>query len=397
MSTRVRWGVLFLLALLTVAVAYGQIRSATITGSVTDASGGLVAGAQVTVTEQGTAISNTTKTTETGLFTVPYLPAGAYTVRIAAQGFAEYKVTGLDLGTGQTFRSDVQLKLATVGTAVEVSAQTATIQSDSSTVQGSIESRVIDILPNPTSNPLYYAFLQAGVVPRVQSQNTTTVDSFGIGTTGRRQWAAVGINGGRIWTNDIQLDGLPVMSGGYNEVAVTPNTEGLAEVKVISNTFSAQYGHGQGILSMNTKSGTNQYHGEADYNLRNEALMANTRANKANWSAQYPNGVPRPPFKVNEMGGAVGGPILKDKLFFFTSYHYLRFNRGITSLTTVPTGLERVGNFSQTLIRNEAGVGVPAQIYDPWNVTQINSDLYQRALIPNADLTNYPGSQYGKT
>src|SRR6185295_14074263 len=112
------------------------------------------------------------------------------------------------------------------------------------------------------------------------------------------------------------------------------------EVTVIENNFSAQYGHGQGILSMSTKSGTNQYHGEASYQLRNEALMANTRANKANYSAQNPYGVARPPFKVNEMGGAVGGPLIKDRLFFFTSYHYLRFNRGITSLATIPTELE---------------------------------------------------------
>ena len=388
---------LFAAGLLAACVAYGQIRSATITGSVTDAAGAMIPRAQVTVTEQETAISYKTITTDSGSFSVPYLPSGTYTASIVAPGFAEYKLTGIVVTTGQTVRADAQLKLATVGATVEVSAQAAQIQTDSSTVQGSVTSRAIDILPNPTSNPLYYAFLQAGVVPRVQAADTTGTNSFGIGTSGRRQWAAVGINGGRIWTNDIQLDGLPIMSGGYNEVSVTPNTEGLAEVSVIANNFSAQYGHGQGILSMNTKSGTNQYHGEASYQLRNEALMANSRANKANWSVQQPNGVPRPPFKVNEMGGAIGGPILKDKLFFFTSYHYLRFNRGITNLLTVPTELERDGNFSQTLVRNEAGIGVPAQIFDPWNVTQINSDLYQRALIPNADLSNYPGSQYAKT
>ncbi|MEO8592385.1 MAG: TonB-dependent receptor [Candidatus Solibacter sp.] len=397
MSSRTRLGVLVLSACIAATVAFGQIRSATITGAVTDASGAVIAGAEVTVTEQQTAISNTTKTTDSGSFTVPYLPAGTYAVAIKVTGFADYRVTGLTVTTGQTVRQDAQMKLATLGSAVEVTASAQQIQTDSSTVQGSITSQAIDIVPNPTSNPLYYAFLQAGVVPRVQAANTTTTDSFGIGTTGRRQWAAVGINGGRAWTNDIQLDGLPVMSGGYNEVAVTPNTEGLAEVTVIANTFSAQYGHGQGILSMNTKSGTNQYHGEGSYTLRNEALMANTRANKANYSTTNPMGIARPPFKVNELGGAIGGPIIKDKLFFFTSYHYLRFNRGITSLQTVPTELEQVGNFSQTLVRNEAGVGVPAQIYDPWNVTQINADLYQRALIPNGNLQNYPGSTYGKT
>ncbi len=397
MSRWARWCVLFLLALVTMVVAYAQIRSATITGTVTDASGAVLAGAQVMVTEQQTAITNTTKTTEAGAFAVPYLPSGAYTVVVKAPGFADYKVTGIAVTTGQTVRADAQLKLATLGTAVEVSAQGVTIQTDSSTVQSSVESKAIDILPNPTSNPMYYAFLQAGVMPRVATNDTTSIQAFGIGVHGRKQWNAVGINGGRAWTSDVQLDGLPVMGGGYNELSVLPNTEGLSEVKVIANDFSAQYGHGQGIIQMNTKSGTNQFHGDISYQLRNEALMANSRANKAAWSAQQPTGIPRPPFKVNELGGSVGGPILKDRLFFFASYHYLRFNRGIDNLMTVLTDRERVGDFSQTLIRNEAGVGVPAQIFDPWNVTQINPDLYQRALIPNANLTNYPGSQYGKT
>ncbi len=363
----------------------------------TDGSGAVVPGAQVTVTEQETAISNETKATDAGLYTIPYLPAGTYALSIKASGFAEYKVTGLAIGTGQVVRSDAQLKVATVGQAVEVSAQAVSIQTDSSAVQSSIESRAIDILPNPTNNPLYYATLQAGVVPRLTTTDTTTQDSFGIGVHGRKAWNAVGINGGRAWTSDVQLDGLPVMGGGYNELSVLPNTEGLSEVKIIANDFSAQYGHGQGIIQMNTRSGTNQLHGEVSYQIRNEALMANSRANKANWSLQQPNGVTRPPFKTNEPGGSVGGPILKDRLFFFASYHYLRFNRAVDRLTTVLTDAERVGDFSKTLIRNEAGIGVPAQIYDPYNVIKINADLYQRVPIPNADLSNYPGSQYGKT
>ena len=271
------------------------------------------------------------------------------------------------------------------------------VQTDSSTVTSAIDAKAINILPNPTSNPLFYAFLQAGVVPRDAALESTSTNSFGVGTSGRTAWSAISINGGRSATNDIQLDGLPVMGGGYNEAAVVPNTEGLEEVRVIANNFSAQYGHGQGVIAMSTKSGTNQYHGEVTYNLRNEALMANSRSNKASSSVQQPKGIPRSPFKVNEIGGSAGGPIIKDRLFFFTSYHFLRFNKGTTNLSTVPDALQKVGNFSQTLIRNEAGVGVPVQIFDPYNVVQVGSNLYQRAPIPNSDLSNYPGSQYAKT
>jgi len=123
------------------------------------------------------------------------------------------------------------------------------------------------------------------------------------------------------------------MGGGYNEASVLPNTEGLQEVRVISNDFSAQYGHGQAVIAMSTKSGTNQLHGQADYSLRNEALNANNMYNNA-------NGIRRPAFKVNEFGGAAGGRIIRDKLFFFTSYHYVRHNRATVNLATVPTAAE---------------------------------------------------------
>ena len=381
MGSRKQLGVLIALIFLFSCATNAQIRSATITGTVTDASGAVVPGAQVVVTDQQTGVANTTQTTGAGQYTVPYLPAGTYTVAVSVSGFVPYRQTGLALATAQTVRVDVSLKVGAVESAIEVAAQAAQIQTDSSTVQGAIQSDVIAALPNPTQNPLFYAFLQAGVVPRNSTADSTTINSFGIGVSGRRQWSAVGVNGGRAWTNDIQLDGLPVMSGGYNEASVVPNTEGLEEVRVIANNFSAQYGHGQAVLAMNTKSGTNAFHGQGTYRLRNEFLKANTNSNKA-------NGVARPAFKVNELGGAVGGPILKDKLFFFSSYHWVRHNRGTTSLLTVPTALERKGDFSQTKIRDASGAAVPAQIFNPWSVTQLGADLYQRAPIPGAIIPN---------
>ncbi|MFB3777752.1 MAG: TonB-dependent receptor domain-containing protein [Bryobacteraceae bacterium] len=389
MGSRFQWGVLIALLVLFTYVTYAQIRSGTITGEVKDASGALIAGAQVVVTNQETSVADSTKTTAAGVFTVPYLPAGTYTVAVTAPGFADYRQTGVVLATAQTVRVNVGMQLATISTAVEVTAQTAQIQTENTTLQSAIRSEMIGVLPNPTSNPMFYAFLQPGVVARSGGLNTTNTGSFGIGVSGRTQWSAMGVNGGRASTNEFQLDGLPVMGGGYNEVAVTPNTEGLEEVRVIANNFTAEYGHGQAVISMSTRSGTNQYHGEANYTLRNEALMANSMSNKS-------NAVARAPFKVNEFGGSAGGPIIKDKLFFFSSYHFLRFNRGSQSLLTVPTAAEALGDFSKTFIRDEAGLPVPAQIYDPFNVTQLGPDLYERALIPGANLSARPGAEYAK-
>ncbi len=357
-----------------ISLVHGQIRSGTITGSVKDVSGANIGSATVSIINQETSINASVKTAESGQFTFPYLPAGRYTVTVSATGFAVFKESDLNLETAQTARVDARLEVSGLETTVSVEARAAEIQTDSTSVSGATEAHVIDAIPNITQNPLYYATLQNGVQPRNQTAASTSLNSFGIGVAGRAQFSAIGVNGGRAFTNDIQLDGLPIMGGGFNEAAILPNTEGLQEVRVISNNFTADYGHGQSVIAFSTKSGTNQYHGEADYMLRNEALNANTNSNKA-------NGLARSAFKVNQFGGAVSGPIVKNKLFFFTSYHFLMFNQGQNYLQTVPTDLERKGNFSQTLLSN-AGAFVPVQVFDPFNVTQLATDLYQRRAVP---------------
>ncbi len=264
-----------------------------------------------------------------------------------------FKQTSIPVETAQTVRIAVEMKISTVGEVVEVGASTGLIQTDSCSVEGAMNAKMIESLPNITQNPLQYAMLQAGAVGRPATQDTTSVNSFGIGVDGRRQWSAVGVNGGRAFTNDIQLDGLPVMGGGYNEASVVPNTEGLQEVRVISNNFTAEYGRGQAVISMSTKSGTNRFTGQAAYMGRHEAPRRQHVPNNAQRIAKRP-------FRVSDLGGAIGGPILKNKLFFFTSYHQLRHNNTSTMLQTVPTALERLGDFSQTLVperERPAGAG----------------------------------------
>jgi hypothetical protein len=370
-----------LLGLFCTSTASAQIRSATVTGTVTDPQKAVIPGATVVVTNEGTGVSTETVTTDAGLFTVPLLPAGRYTVTVALSGFATFKRSGIVVEATETVRVPVELTVSTLGETVDVSAEAPLLQTDKTSVSGAIGAEMIEALPNITQNPLAYAFLQAGAVPRVLASNTDNINSFGIGVDGRRQWSAVGINGGRAFTNDIQLDGLPVMGGGYNEAAVVPNTEGLQEVRVISNNFSAEYGRGQAVISMSTKSGTNAFHGNGAYMLRHEGLDANNFANNAQQ-------IPKREFRVNDIGGSIGGPILKNKLFFFSSYHGLANDQTSTALMTVPTALERIGNFSQTFIRNESGNPVPARIFDPWNVVQEGPDLYRRVEIPNAIIPN---------
>jgi hypothetical protein len=243
------------------ATLCAQIRSSTVTGTLKDASGAVIPGADVMLTSQDTNISTHTKSTDAGEFTFPYLQEGVYTLSINLPGFAAFRETGLRVLTDQTVRADVNLKVGTTQQVVEVRAQAAQLQTDSSTVEDTTQAAAIATLPNITENPMYYAELEQGVVPRSVSgltQQTSWMNSFGIGFYGRMNWSAMGVNGGRAFTNDIQLDGLAVMSSGYNEAAVVPNTEALSEVRVISNDYTAEYGRGQGIISMTGPIGTTE-------------------------------------------------------------------------------------------------------------------------------------------
>lgn len=369
-----------ILLLLITGVAGAQIRSATITGTVTDSTGAVVTDADVVARDEATNVQYTGKTTQTGQFTIPYLAAGTYTVTISKSGFQKFSAAGVQLASSQTAKVDGTLSVGTATQQVDIQATAVQLQTESSTISSAVSAEVIDAIPNLTQNPLYFATLQNGVQPRNQNASSQNLNSFGIGVAGRAQFSSIGVNGGRAFENDIQIDGLPITGNGFNEAAVIPNQEGIQEVRVISNNFTADYGRGMSVMAINTKSGGNQFHGQASYLIRNEALNANTPGNKI-------QGIRRPAFKVHDMGGGVTGPILRDKLFFSSSFHYQRFNQGQANLQTVPTALERVGDFSKTFINNN-GVPVPAQIYDPYNVTQLGPDTYQRALIPNARIPN---------
>src|SRR5262249_50218645 len=147
------------------------------------------------------------------------------------------------------------------------------------------------------------------------------------------------------------LDGVSIQGSAWNETAVLPNQDALQEVKVITNNYSAEYGRAQGVVIFATRGGSNSYHGSGFYRIRNEALNANSFSNNAQQ-------IKRGPFKSNTFGGTVGGPILREKAFFFVSYEGLRFHRAYDFLLTVPTADERKGDFSKTLV-SVGGGAVP--------------------------------------
>src|SRR5581483_5814420 len=362
------------LSLILSGVSLGQIKSGTITGTVTDPTGAAVPGANVSVVNQETNVPLTAVTDETGSFTVPYLQPGTYAVNVEKSGFAKYNQTGVTISTAQTVKIEVRLQAGVTTDTVTVTTDAAALQTASATVQGVINERTVDAIPNITHNPFSYASLQAGVVPRGLFNDTQTTTSFGIGIDGRRQASAVGINGGAAFSNDIMLDGVSIQGSAWNETAVLPNQDALQEVKTITNNYSAEYGRAQGVIIFTTKSGGNEYHGSGFYRIRNEALNANSFSNNA-------NNIARGPFKSNTFGGAGGGRIIRDKAFFFVSYEGLRFHRAYDYLFTVPTAAERQGDFSQTYVGTQTNP-LLVKIYDPFSVTKVGN-IYQRTQLPN--------------
>jgi hypothetical protein len=371
------------LATLLATHAMAQINDGVITGIVTDPQKAVVPGAKVEVVEDATQFSHTTTTNTGGEYTVPYLKAGIYTVSVTAPGFPVFRMTGVNVVTGSTVRTDIALKLSQVATQVEVIATADQVQSDATTVESAVGADVIGSVPNANQNPLYYASLLAGVVGRAEMSDTTAFQSFGIGYDGRRWQSAINVGGASAFSASIQLDGLSVTSGAWNEAAVLPNVDSLQEVRVVTNNFTADQSRGMGAIKMSTKSGTNQWHGSAHDTIRNEAFNANTFRNNA-------NAIARAAFRVNDFGGTIGGPILKDKLFIFTSYDILRHKDTPQWMWTVPTALQRAGNFSQTVTSGTNGVPTPVVIYNPSTavLSAPNSTVYTRQPYPGNIIPN---------
>ena len=367
--------------------ALGQVKSSAITGAVTDPSGALVPNADVVVVNQQTNIQVAVKTNTAGEYAVPYLESGQYSVTVKAQGFRTFRKTDIVMGSGTTLRVDVALVTGSLETTIEVKADAIALQTESATVQGAVDQNIIQNIPNINNNPLYYATLQAGVVPTVSMYNPNVL---GVGYADRIQMSAMRINGAPVGTNDVQLDGISVQGAAWHEATVMPNRDAIQEVRVVSNTFAADQGYGQGLIQMTSKTGTNQLHGSANYRLRNEDLNANGMYNNM-------MGIPRSKYRLNEYGGTVGGPVIipklfhgKDKLFFFASYERLNHQDPVNYLGNVPTDAQRQGDFSQTLVRDYNGNPIHVNIYDPFSAApyQGSSQVFIRQPYPNAVITN---------
>jgi len=328
-----------------------QTTKASISGSVTDATGAVIAGAKISVKDLDRGLVYTNTSNAAGFYLLPELPPGNYSLTAGATGFRTYIRDNFPLQTQQRATADIALQVGAMADKVEVTGSAQLLEANSATISNVVENKKIVDLPLNGRNIYSLLRLSPGVAPSTPNGDT---DFF----TGAHRYS---INGGRESTTDIQLDGISTLVqsdiSGIYATSTEPSVESVEEFRVQTNAFSAEYGRsGGGLVTMVTKSGTNEFHGSLFHFFRNSKLDSNSwQANKA--------GSALPSLQRNQFGGSIGGPIIKNKTFFFFTYDGTRINQSAFGQWTVPTALERTGDFSKTL--NTAG-GI-RQIYDPFS------------------------------
>ncbi len=284
---------------------------------------------------------------------------GTYDVAVEKAGFAKAVRTGVIVDAGGTNRVDFSLRVGNTGQTVEVQANPVNIATETSELSQNFSHQDLDTLPNLDRNPLF----QMNLIPGANND----VGSGNYGTNGGENGSAIGqtrpqlasIGGVDANANTVYIDGVPNREPQNAYISVVPAIEGVQEVEVYTGKYNAEFGFsGSAVVNVTTRSGSNQFHGAVFEFLRNEATDA------LNYFA---GGQPKTPFRRNQYGGAVGGPILKDKLFFFADYQGLTLNTSSPSFTTAPTPLMLTGNFSELYVPgqvDDAG-NTYGQIYDP--------------------------------
>ncbi|HWY67107.1 MAG TPA: carboxypeptidase regulatory-like domain-containing protein [Terriglobales bacterium] len=313
-------------ALLTAGNVFGQTL-ATVQGQVTDPSGAVIPGATVTVTNTATSVSQTAKTDSSGNYRIPALPIGTYDVEVQASGLERQRAKSLILEVGRTSVQNFQLKIAQASEVVTVESEIPVVESTTMTVGQVMDPKNVQQIPLNGRHFVDLGFLIPGSVTPPSNgflaQPIRGQGSLAFNTAGQRED-----------TVNFMVNGINLADMGNGQITFQPAISTLDEFKVDNSTYSADEGRNSGaIVNMATRSGTNQFHGEAFDFMRNNYFDARNFFNKV--------GVQQSQFIRNNFGGAVGGPIIKNKLFFFGAYEGLRQRQGLTLSTTVLNAAQR--------------------------------------------------------
>ncbi len=308
-----------------VPAAYGQASSSSdAVGKVTDTSGATIPGAVVHLINNATGAERTAITNDSGDWSIPNLPPASYRVRIEKQGFKTSEIKSLEVEIGKAANSSVALSIGETNETVEVTTLPAQLQTQEATVGQVINQQQINDLPLNGRNVLQLAALAPGVSPP-QTGQTGSPGRFGTRSL------FITVDGGRGSSTNYVLDGTYVRSVRFNNMSLQPNVDTLQEFNLLRNSFSTEYGQGQAVVSMVTKSGSNSIHGTAYDFARNSMFDAR------NYFATTITNPVKPHFSRQQYGGTIGFPIMKDKLFFFAGFEGLRTNRDTPVFGFYPT------------------------------------------------------------
>src|SRR5262245_60239704 len=367
-STNIRpWFVLIatvFLVLLSGKALLGQTSTAVLTGTIRDASGAILPGVTVTSTNTARNTSQSTVSNDAGSYAFPAMQPGTYSLTAELPGFKKFLREGIVLQVTQVIRLDVEMALGAISESVEVSESVPMVETETSSRGSVIDEKKIIELPLNGRDYNQLALLSPGVLPG--TPRLAAVNFKG----------AINANGNRVFNNVFLLDGVDNISyassfRGENVQVIQPSVEALQEFKIQTNAYSAEFGRSSGaVVNAAIKSGTNRVRGSVYEFLRNDVLDANNFFSNA-------FGAPKPVRKRNQFGGAVGGPIVENKVFWFADYEGLREREGVPRTRAVPSASEKAGLFSTAVVdpfapgrpefpKNSAGQWViPADRWDP--------------------------------
>ncbi len=325
---------------------WAQALSGTIVGTVTDQGGAVVPGAQVTLVNEGTQFRRVAATNAAGQYVAYSIPTGEYTITVEMSGFQKLVRSEVQLTAADTLTVDLQLRVGNVQETVEVAAQAPLLQSQTATVSALIDNE--RILEMPLNGRTFTSLVL--MAPGTHPGSSGNLDSSPYGMRGGTN---VSVNGSSAQNNSYLIDGMVNRNLWLSTLIMVPTIDSIQEFRVMTSNYSAEYGAAAGAVTVvQTKSGTNTWHGSAYEFLRNDKLDANTFFNNR-------LGAPKPAFRRNEFGGTLGGPIRRDKTFFFTDYQGIRIRQPRSITSSIPTLAQRsmvaTGDFS----------GLGATVYDP--------------------------------
>lgn len=371
--------VVLMMALLAAVPAWSQSQatSAQLSGTVLDENGASVPGAKVTLSNPDVNFAREATAGDNGLYTLTLIPPGKYELKVEKPGFNAFLQSNVVLAVGQSSTLDAKLQVGNVNQVVEVTASAPVLNTGSADLGSEVSGKQAVELPLNIRNVYGLVALDSSVN---NSQQTQALNPPGSQGNADQDISFFNFGGGRFGTTAFLLDGAWDGAGDWDGVIYVPSVDELQEFRIQTNTFSPQYGLSMGnVVNAVTKSGTRSFHGDAFEFLRNNNLDANNFFNNR-------NGLARPQFKRNQFGFTAGGPVYiphfykqRERTFIFGTYEGLRQQTPTTLVTTVPTALQRTGDFSQTFNSD----GTLATIFNPFTTKSVNGQFVRTAFPGN--------------